>query len=105
MHNYLEIIAYWQQQNIDSIPKLEQALNNFNILFAYNSGVIENPSITYHDTREIFENGKVNILLTSLLVIFSLKVLVTKLYFPSGLTSLLISIVSNKSKILYSFLL
>lgn len=60
MHNYLEIIAYWQQQNIDSIPKLEQALDNFNILFAYNSGVIENPSITYHDTREIFENGKVN---------------------------------------------
>ena len=28
MHNYLEIIAYWQQQNIDSIPKLEQALDN-----------------------------------------------------------------------------
>ena len=26
--------------------------------FAYNSSKIENPDITYHDTREIFENGK-----------------------------------------------
>lgn len=29
------------------------------ILFAYNSNTIENPEITYHHTREIFENGTV----------------------------------------------
>lgn len=58
-YNYLEIITYWQQQNIDSISKLKKALDNFNVLFAYNSGVIENANITYHDTREIFENGKI----------------------------------------------
>lgn len=29
------------------------------ILFAFHSGKIENEEITYHDTREIFENGKV----------------------------------------------
>lgn len=34
-------------------------LSNFRIIFAYHSGVIENPEITYHNTREIFENGKV----------------------------------------------
>lgn len=34
-------------------------MDNFKIIFAYNSGVIENPEITYHNTREIFKNGKV----------------------------------------------
>lgn len=31
----------------------------FRILFAYNSNHIEMPEVTYHDTREVFENGKV----------------------------------------------
>ena len=44
---------------IDSIEKLDQQLSNFRITFAYNSGTIENPQITYHATREVFENGKV----------------------------------------------
>lgn len=34
-------------------------LDCFRILFAYNSGKIENAEINYHDIREIFENGKV----------------------------------------------
>ena len=28
-------------------------------MFAFNSGKIENPEINYHDTREVFENGRV----------------------------------------------
>lgn len=58
-YNYNDVIKYWQNQNIDSKGKLESTLDNFKILFAYNSGTIENSEITYHDTREIFENGKV----------------------------------------------
>ena len=34
-------------------------MENFSVLFAYHSGKIENENITYHDTREIFENGRV----------------------------------------------
>lgn len=34
-------------------------LDNFQILFAYNSGVIENKEIIYYDVRKIFANGKV----------------------------------------------
>ena len=56
---YLEIIDSWKNKKIDNVPALEQALHNFRIVFAYNSGVIENPEISYHNTREIFENGKV----------------------------------------------
>lgn len=37
----------------------ETVLDYFKIVFAYNSGVMENAEITYYNTREIFENGKV----------------------------------------------
>lgn len=52
------IINNWKALKIDSVEKLNIYLDNFRILFAYNSGKIENPEISYHDTREIFENRK-----------------------------------------------
>lgn len=57
--NYQNIIEEWKKLNIRTVKDLEDRLENFRILFAYHSGVIENPEITYHNTREIFENGKV----------------------------------------------
>lgn len=56
---YNDVINYWKKLNINSKEVLEQTLDNFRTLFAYNSGAIENEEITYHNTREIFENGKV----------------------------------------------
>lgn len=37
----------------------EKYLFDFKILFAFHSGKIENPNITYHDTRDIFDSGRV----------------------------------------------
>lgn len=59
MGKYEEIVKEWQKKKIKSESDLEQVLDNFRIMFAYHSNVIENPETTYHDTREIFENGKV----------------------------------------------
>ena len=56
---YDQIVHMWRNWNIKSVSDIEKRLNNFRILFAYNSGKIENDKITYHDTREIFENGRV----------------------------------------------
>lgn len=56
---YEDIKTAWRQKNLKSKEDYLTALDNFRIIFAYNSGVIENPEITYHNTREIFENGKV----------------------------------------------
>jgi Fic family protein len=58
MGKYEEIVSMWQGWNISTVHDLDEKLHNFRILFAYNSGRIENDSITYHDTREIFENGR-----------------------------------------------
>lgn len=59
METYKKIIALWQSYNIQSIETLNKYLDNFRILFAYHSGKIENPTITFNDTREIFEQGSV----------------------------------------------
>ena len=59
VEKYKQIIERWKLKNIKTIPDLEAVLSNFRIVFAYNSGVIENSEISYHNTREVFENGKV----------------------------------------------
>ena len=48
----------WRLWRVESVSAIDERLHNFRILFAYHSGKIENPAITYHDTREIFENGR-----------------------------------------------
>ena len=59
MNRYSQAIALWQSYNIISTADIDKYLNNFRILFAFHSGRIENKEITYQDTREIFENGRV----------------------------------------------
>lgn len=56
---YQDIIERWKQKKIESADGLRQNLSSYKVIFAFNSGVIENPEITYHNTREVFENGKV----------------------------------------------
>ena len=59
MSRYDAVVKMWQDRNIRTVDDLALRLDNFRILFAYNSGKLENAEINYHDTREIFENGKV----------------------------------------------
>lgn len=59
MEQYSLVVALWQSYKIVSTADLDKYLDSFRILFAFHSGKIENEEITYHDTREIFENGKV----------------------------------------------
>ena len=59
MTDYEKVIAYWQGKNIVTDADLEEAFNGHVVAFAYHSGNIENPNITYHNTREIFEHDGV----------------------------------------------
>jgi len=56
---YVAAVKRWREWSVTTAADLDLRLDSFRILFAYNSGKIENADITYHDTREIFENGKV----------------------------------------------
>ena len=59
MEKYDEIVLTWKNQKLRSAAELEAALNGYVIQFAYHSGKIENPQITYNDTREIFDHDGV----------------------------------------------
>ena len=59
MDQYNRVVELWQSYKIASAADLDKYLDSFRILFAFHSGKIENEEITYHDTREIFENGRV----------------------------------------------
>ena len=59
MEQYEKAVKLWQSYKIACEEDLDKYLDNFRILFAYHSGKIENEAITYHDTREIFEDGHV----------------------------------------------
>jgi len=58
MGNYENIVDMWRGWRVATVPAIDERLYNFRILFAYHSGKIENDKISYHDTREIFENGR-----------------------------------------------
>lgn len=59
LEKYKQILELWQSYRILSGEDLDKYLRSYRILFAFHSGKIENKEITYHDTREIFENGRV----------------------------------------------
>lgn len=59
MDNYAQAVRLWREYDIKTEADVDLRLDSFRVLFAYHSGKIENQEITYHDTREIFENGRV----------------------------------------------
>ena len=56
---YDEIIANWREKNIRTAADIALEMNGNGAAFIYHSAKIENDSITYHDTREIFDHGGV----------------------------------------------
>lgn len=58
MSSYETILKNWHK-NVKAEKDLIRYMENFQLIYSYNSGKIENPQINFDDTREIFENGKV----------------------------------------------
>ena len=56
---YEEIIAIWREKHIRTTADIACEMNGNSVAFIYHSAKIENDSITYHDTREIFDHGGV----------------------------------------------
>ena len=73
MNSLESILKQWQSYSITTTEDLDFYLDNFRILFAYNSNHIENPNTTYHDTREIFEHGSVSSYTGDLRTIFEIQ--------------------------------
>ena len=56
---YEDILVKWSDAKGDTFEDLLVLLESYQIIYAYNSGKIENDNITYHDTREIFDKDGV----------------------------------------------
>lgn len=56
---YQAIVSWWRAQHISQRDELAAVLEGYRVRFAYHSGTIENPELTYHDTRDVFEDGRV----------------------------------------------
>jgi len=58
MGKYEDIVRMWQGFGVKTQADIDLRLHHFSELFAYHSGRIENEEITWHDTHEIFANGR-----------------------------------------------
>lgn len=59
MDNYEKILAMWRTHKLEVAADIDRALDNFKTSFAFQSGRLTNPQITYHDTVSIFEKDSV----------------------------------------------
>jgi len=57
--NYENILAWWRKKKVRTAADVACEMNGNGAAFIYHSAKIENDSITYHDTREIFDHGGV----------------------------------------------
>lgn len=73
MTDYEKALELWQRKHITTDAQLAEALNGYSIAFAYHSGKLENESITYHDTREIFEHDGVTSYTGDLRTLFEIR--------------------------------
>ena len=71
--NYEKAVLLWRKRNIVTDAELAEALNGHSIAFAYHSGKIENDSITYNDTREIFDHDGVTSYTGDLRTLFEIR--------------------------------
>ena len=70
---YEQAVFCWKERKIRNDAELNEALNSHSISFAYHSGKLENPQITFHDTREIFEHDGVTSYTGDLRTLFEIR--------------------------------
>ena len=56
---YENAVKYWKDMDIRTGADLDAAVNGMAVLLAYHTTKIEEPGVTFDDTREIFEHGRV----------------------------------------------
>ncbi len=73
MDRYEEALALWRRRQITTDAELAEALNGYSVSFAYHSGKLENETITYNDTREIFDHDGVTAYTGDLRTLFEIR--------------------------------
>lgn len=56
---YEDCVDYWRSLKLSTYDDYATSLDNFKILYTCNTCCIEGENISYHNTREMFESGRV----------------------------------------------
>lgn len=72
MDLYGTILGNWNKR-VRNKQELVRYMDNFQLIYSYNSGKIENPEIDFDDTRDIFENGRVTSFTGDLKTLYEIK--------------------------------
>lgn len=56
-----DIVKFWQEQSLKTMEDYMLMLDNFQMIFTFNSNNIEGDNLSYHTTREIFEDSPLSI--------------------------------------------
>lgn len=59
MDKYNRILDWWRSCSKNTVDDYNSILDNFRVIFAYNSNTIEGSKIDYHTTREVFEGNDI----------------------------------------------
>lgn len=73
MVRYEDVLSFWKKKNIVTSGDLDAVVNGQAVTLAYHSTKIEEPQVTFHDTREIFEHGRVISYSGDIKVLFALQ--------------------------------
>ncbi len=70
---YEDVIEYWKSKNIANSGDLDAIVNGQAVTLAYHTTKIEFPQISFNDTREIFDNGRVTGYTGDIISLFAVK--------------------------------
>lgn len=73
MTEYEKAVDFWRGMQMGTAAELAFVLDSYSVSFAYHSGRIENPSVTYYDTREIFRHDSVTRYTGDLRTLFEIR--------------------------------
>ena len=73
MTRYEKALGIWKKKDIRIEAELAEAINEYKVSFAFNSGKLENDNITYHDVREIFDKDGVTSYTGDLRTLFEIR--------------------------------
>ena len=70
---YQEILSNWKEKRIRTASDLDAVVNGQAVTLAYNTTKLELADVTFHDTREIFEHGRVTGFTGDVTTLFALQ--------------------------------
>lgn len=72
-NKYEKVLSFWQKKEIQNSGDLDAVVNGQAVSLAYHTTKLELSDVTFHDTREVFERGRVTGYTGDVVTLFALQ--------------------------------